>query len=83
MDNTTIEDKSIIEDSIIGENVNFSGKIISEKNIYSMVKNKKIKVERLGAIIADNVTAKKVEINSGCKIWPNRKISGKIIKDII
>lgn len=83
MDNTTIEDKSIIEDSIIGENANFSGKIISEKNVYSMVKNEKIKVDRLGAIIADNVKAEDVEINPGCKIWPNKKISGKITKDII
>jgi len=83
MDNTTIEDKSIIEDSIIGENVNFSGKIISENNVYSLVKNKKIKVDRLGAIIADNVRAEDVEINPGCKIWPNKKISGKIAKDII
>jgi len=83
MDHSIINKNSVVEDSIIGDNVNFSGKIISGKNVYSTVKNKKIKVDRMGAIIADNVIAKAVEIAPGCKIWPNKKISGKIVKDII
>ena len=66
MDNTIIDNNSIVEDSIIGENVHFNGKI---------------KVDRLGAIIADNVKAENVIINPGCKIWPNKSITDKTIKE--
>lgn len=84
MDKTIIEGNSIVRDSIIGEDVYFSGKIISANNAYSMVKGKKIKTGRLGAIIADNVKAKNVIISAGCKICPNKPIAGKIIKkDVI
>lgn len=82
MDNTLINENSIVEDSIIGENVFFSGKIIAKNNVYSVIKNKKIKVGRLGAIIADNVKAKNVNIKAGCKIWPNKTIKGEINNDI-
>ena len=44
MDNVTIDKDSIVEDSIIGENVHFNGKIIAKNNIYSIVKDKKINV---------------------------------------
>ena len=72
MDNTTI-DYGIIEDSVIGEDVYFKGKIIS----------KKIKAGRFGAVIGDNVSAKNVAVNAGCKIWPNKVISGKTVsKDL-
>lgn len=80
MDNTTIDRNSIVKDSIIGENVYFSGKIISRNNAYSMVKGKKIKANSLGAVIADNVKAKNTIINAGCKIWPNKSIANKVIK---
>jgi len=82
MDNTIIDKNSVIEDSIIGENVYFNGTIIAKSNVYSIVKGKKIKVHRLGAIIADNVKAKNVVINPGCKIWPNKRINGEIKHDI-
>lgn len=82
MDTSVIDGNSIIEDSIIGRNVHFSGKIIAKNNIYSTVKNKKIKVDRLGAVIADNVKANNVVIDAGCKIWPNKKLMGKIQHDI-
>jgi len=82
MDNTIIDKNSIIEDSIIGENVYFSGKIMAKNNVYSIVKNKKIILDRLGAIIGDNVKAKNVTIDAGCKIWPNKKITGNINKDM-
>ena len=82
MDNTIIDKNSIVEDSIIGENVHFNGKIIAKNNVYSIVKNKKIKVDRLGAIIADNVKAENVIVNPGCKIYPSKKIKGKIKNDI-
>jgi len=82
MNNTFIDINSIIEDSIVGENVYFNGKTITKNNVYLVVKNKKIKVDKLGAIIADNVKANSVTINPGCKIWPNKKITGKIIHDV-
>ena len=81
MDNAVIDGNSIIHDSIIGENVYFSGKIMSKNNAYSLVKGKKIKAGRLGAIIADNVRAKNVIISPGCKIWSNKSISDKSIKE--
>jgi len=82
MDNTIIGKNSIVEDAIIGENVSFNGKIIAKTSVYSVVKDKKIKVDRLGAIIGDNVKADNVNINAGCKIWPNKKIKGEINHDI-
>lgn len=82
MDGTIIDKNSIIEDSIIGENVYFKGAIIAKNNVYSIVKGKKIKVDRLGAIISDNVKAENVIINAGCRIWPNKNISGVINHDI-
>ena len=82
MDNTIIDKGSIVEDSIIGENVYFKGTIIAKNNIYSNVRNKKIRVDRLGAVISDNVKAENVIINAGCKIWPNKKIKGEIDHDI-
>lgn len=82
MDGAIIYKSSIIQNSIIGENVHFNGKVLTKNNVYSVVKGKKIKVYRLGAIIADNVKAENVKINAGCKIWPNRKIKGIIKNDI-
>jgi len=82
MDNTIIDTTSIVENSVVGENVYFKGKIIAKNNVYSVVKNKKIKVDKLGAIIADNVKANNVTINPGCKIWPNKSIRGEIKHDI-
>ena len=82
MDGTIIGKNSIIEDSVIGENVYFNGTIIAKNNVYSVVKGKRIKVERLGAIISDNVKAENVIINAGCRIWPNKNISGVLSHDI-
>ena len=84
MDKTIIDKNSIVEDSVIGEKVHFNGKIIAKNNVYSVIKDKKLIVKRLGAIIADNVKARNVIIKPGCKIWPNRIVSNKTIKqDII
>lgn len=79
MDYTYIDNGSIVEDSVIGENVFFKGNIIAKNNTYSNINNKKIKVGRLGAVIADNVQAKNIVINPGCKIWPNKSISNKTV----
>ena len=82
MDNSTIETGSIIENSIIGESVYFKGTAKSKTNAVSMIKEKPISAGTLGAIIGDNVIAEDVNITPGCKIWPNRSISGEIKKDI-
>ena len=80
MDNSIIEKGSIVKDSIIGENVHFKGKIISKNNAISIVKNKKIKAPKLGAVIGDKVRAVNVIIKPGVKIWPNKRIKNKTIK---
>ena len=82
MDDAIIEKDSVVEDSIVGENAYFNGKIISKDEVYSVVKGKKIKVGKLGAIIGDNVKAEGVEIKPGSKIWPYKRISGEIKNDI-
>lgn len=68
MDNAVIDKNSVIEDSIIGENVYFKGTAKSSN--------------KLGAIIGDNVKAYNVTIKPGCRIWPNKSIRGKINHDI-
>jgi len=83
MDDTVIDENSVVENSVIGENVYFNGKARAGKNVRSFVKGKPVLVENLGAIIADNVIAKEVEIKPGCKIWPNKKLTGKIEKDVL
>ncbi|MFC1769259.1 sugar phosphate nucleotidyltransferase [Nanoarchaeota archaeon] len=81
MDNTIIEKGSVVRDSIIGENVRFSGTIKSG-NVVVKVKNKKIKV-KIGAIIGDNVYADKVKISPGVRIWPGNQVRGVIKKDVV
>ncbi|MEK6868641.1 MAG: sugar phosphate nucleotidyltransferase [Nanoarchaeota archaeon] len=82
MDNAIIEKSSIVEDSIIGENVYFNGNARSSENAKSIINGKLVTAGILGAIIGDNVKADGVEIRPGSKIWPNKKIKGKIENDI-
>ena len=82
MDDAIIDKGSIVEDSIIGENVYFKGTAKSSENVKSVIKGKKIIVDRLGVVISDNVKAENVIINAGCKIWPNKTIKGEIDHDI-
>lgn len=83
MANSIIEKGSIVKDSIIGENVHFKGKISSKVNAVSIVKGKKIKAPKLGAVIGDNVRAKNVTISPGTLIWPKIKVNGKKLKGVI
>ena len=83
MDNVTIEKNSVIEDSVIGSNVYFGGRILSEENVKSMIKGKPVIVKKLGAILSDNVIANDVIIKPGCKIWPNKEIKGEIKEDVM
>jgi bifunctional UDP-N-acetylglucosamine pyrophosphorylase/glucosamine-1-phosphate N-acetyltransferase len=80
MDNSIIEKGSIVKDSIIGEYVYFNGKIMSKSNVISVVKGKKIKVSKLGAVIGDYVKLDNVIIKPGAKIWPYKIIKNKTIK---
>ena len=54
MDNTTIDEGSFIENSIIGENVFFSGTIRAKKNAVFEVNGKPVNVQNFGAVIGDN-----------------------------
>lgn len=81
MDGAIIDEDSLIEDSIIGENVHFSGKIKSKNNSFSIIKGNKIQAGRFGAVIGDNVEAQNVTIKPGCKIWPDKRISNKTVKE--
>ncbi len=82
MDNSIIEKNSVIENSIIGENVYFKGTAKAKNNAVSVIKGKSISAGTLGAIIGDNVKAENVAIMPGCKIWPGKKITGKISNDV-
>ena len=81
MDNSIIEKGSIVTDSIIGENVYFSG-IIHSGETTMIVNDKKIRL-RIGAMIGDNVVAKKVVISPGVRVAPGKRIEGVIKKDIL
>ena len=82
MDGVTIEKNSVIEDSVIGNDVYFGGQILSEENVKSVVMGKQVVVKKLGAVLGDNVVANDVVINPGCKIWPNKEIKGEVKGDI-
>ncbi|MBI3034779.1 NTP transferase domain-containing protein [Candidatus Woesearchaeota archaeon] len=82
MDNAVIHKNSIVDDSVIGENVHFSGEIEAKSNAYSAVGYKKIKAGRIGAIIGDNAIAKNVIVKAGSKIWPGMEITGTINMDV-
>lgn len=79
MDGAIIDKNSLVEDSVIGEGVHFSGMIASKDNVYSIINNKKIKAGKLGAIIGDNCDLVNVCISPGCKISPNKKIKNQNI----
>jgi UDP-N-acetylglucosamine diphosphorylase / glucose-1-phosphate thymidylyltransferase / UDP-N-acetylgalactosamine diphosphorylase / glucosamine-1-phosphate N-acetyltransferase / galactosamine-1-phosphate N-acetyltransferase len=83
MDNTSIGENSVVEYSVMGENVRFSGIAKSSKRSVSMVKGRKVSAGVFGAIIGDNSTLIDVELSPGCKISPGRKIKGiKIENDV-
>ena len=81
MDNTIIEEKSSIENSVIGEDVYFEGRIIAKDNAYSSVKGKKVPAGRLGAIIGDNTRIMNSTLSPGVKVWPDKTIISQKIKE--
>ena len=80
MDKTIIDKNTIVEDSVIGENVHFKGKILAKNKIFLLINNRKIQVGRLGAIVGDNSKLVDVDIKAGCIISPNKKIKNKKIE---
>lgn len=82
MDKTIIDKSSVVEDSVIGENVYFNGIAKSAKNVKSAVNKKYVFVGNLGTIIADNVKAKNVDIKPGSKVWPDKSVEGIIDRDV-
>ncbi len=80
MDNCIIKENSFVESSVMGQNVCFSGKALAKNNVYLIVKDKKIKVPRLGAIIGDYSKLNNVNIKPGCKISPHSSIKYIVIK---
>jgi UDP-N-acetylglucosamine diphosphorylase / glucose-1-phosphate thymidylyltransferase / UDP-N-acetylgalactosamine diphosphorylase / glucosamine-1-phosphate N-acetyltransferase / galactosamine-1-phosphate N-acetyltransferase len=80
--NSIIGTGSVIEDSVIGSNARFNGKITSKKSATSMVNGKKVEAGRFGAALGDGVFAKDASISSGVKISPGKKVSGKITSDV-
>ena len=80
MDNATIEKGSVVKDSIIGENVRFSGTIKSGPSLVK-INGRKIRL-RMGAIIGDNVIAENAIIYPGVRIWPGKRITGVVKKDV-
>ncbi len=84
MDNSIIEEKSSVENSVIGEDVYFEGSIIAKENAYSSVKGEKIPAGMLGAIIGDNTKITNSILLPGVKVWPNKTlISQKIEEDFL
>ena len=74
MDNTNVMEGSIVENSVIGENVFFKGIAKKGAPAKSFVKNRYIDVPALGAIMGDNSTITDSNISPGSKIWPDKKV---------
>ena len=79
MDGAVVDEGSIVENSVIGNNAYFKGKIFA-RNVYSLVKGKKINAGKIGAIIGDNCMLENVRINPGCKTNPGTKIKNQRIE---
>ncbi|MBL7055831.1 NTP transferase domain-containing protein [Candidatus Woesearchaeota archaeon] len=82
MDNSLVMEGSLVENSIIGENVIFDGQARSKKNVYPEIKGKKIKVSNFGTVISDKVIAESVIIKPGIRISPGKKLKGKIMRNV-
>lgn len=83
MDDSVVDKDSIVENSIIGQNSYFSGSAKSGKKAFSVVKGKKIQAGKFRTVIGDNTIAHKVKIKPGCRIWPNRRLTGEVTEDVI
>lgn len=80
MEGAIIDEGSFVEDSIVGQNAHFSGKVKAKNNFFSAVNGNNLQIGRFGAVIGDNVEAQNVTVNAGCRIWPGKKISNRAVK---
>lgn len=74
MDNAIIDEDSVVEDSIIGENVYFNGIIKSGENLTKEINGKQILIKKFGAAIGDNVNAGNIQILPGTLICPGKEL---------
>ncbi len=81
MNNTLIEEGSVVEYSVIGEHVKFKGIIKAEKT-HSIVAGNSHHAGSFGSAIGDTVHAQDVDIAPGCKIWPQKSIAGNVNEDV-
>lgn len=81
MDNTIVEEGSYVEYSILGHHVKFQG-TIKAANTTSMVGERGEDAGFFGSAIGDNVHAQSVDISPGCKVWPNKTVTGKVNEDV-
>jgi hypothetical protein len=72
-----------VEDSVIGDNVEFTGTIKTKEKVEVKVNNKSMDVESFGACIADNCKLQNVLIQPGTMIWPGVKKKNCELKGII
>ncbi|MBD3164509.1 NTP transferase domain-containing protein [Candidatus Woesearchaeota archaeon] len=82
-DNVIIHKDSVIEDSIIGNNVEFRGTVETAPKVEIKVKGRVMKVENFGAAIGDSCRLKDVLLESGTLVWPKVVKKGKDLKGIV
>lgn len=82
MDGSRVSSDSVVENSVIGHDVDFDGLALSGNQVFSMVKGKKVKIKNLGSVIGDGAKIKSAYLSPGVKVWPKKKVSGVIKKDV-
>jgi len=82
-DNVIIHKGSVVEDSVIGDNVEFKGEVKSRDNMEIEIRGKKMTVDYFGAAIGDNAKLIGVNVNAGTMIWPGVKKKNKELKGIV
>jgi len=80
-DNVTIESGSLLQDSILGDNVRFHGIALSGQATV-MVGDKKVEGE-MGCIIGDGCVLERVEVKPGALIWPKKKKTDAILEGVV
>jgi hypothetical protein len=78
-----IHKDSVVEDTIIGNNVEFSGMIKTAEKASMKIKNKVVDAEYFGAVIGDNAKLKNVLIQPGTFVWPSVNKTKKELKGIV
>jgi bifunctional UDP-N-acetylglucosamine pyrophosphorylase/glucosamine-1-phosphate N-acetyltransferase len=82
-DNVIIHKNSVVEDSVISDNVEFSGTIETKYKTAVKVKDRVIEVDNFGAAIGDGARLIDVLIEPGSLIWPKIRKKGNKLRGII